>query len=342
MGAYMSYNKYNQGWLKLCPKAVCAVDPQDYFRSIGKELIDKQLELDTEKENNAEIRHYLKQGDKLCLKGDECDGFSMQESVYEYVEHIGKVNGIDIDSFVVKRIYDGSKESPKIFSLTKDDCKMLNIQFQQGLELCPQNLPWQRIEDFEKSIMGTSSENKKESITEQKNNHFDGINLGTYPVDRETKRVRKIMIKIGRFDICFMERFARIDNDDYSIYIPNNSVEIGKIFAVRLKGSTKEYNIPYKPFVVCSNSFCRSFSVFMELDLSFVANGRGLELSLLDSFSVNDIFEVFVWGRKINKIAAKQSTYDIVQNKLKGRYILLNNKSELSPTWRYTKSNFSL
>ena len=342
MGAYMSCNKYNQGWLKLCPKAVCAVDPKDYFHSIGKELIDKQLELDNEKENNAEIRHYLKQGDKLCLKGDECDGFSMQESVYEYVEHIGKVNGIDIDSFVVKRVYDGSKESPKIFSLTKDDCKMLNIQFQQGLELCPQNLPWQRIEDFEKSVIGTSSEDKKENITEQKNNHFDGINLGTYPVDRETKRVRKIMIKIGRFDVCFMERFARIDNGNYGIYIPNNSVEIDKIFAVMLKGGMKEYNIPCKPFVVFSNMFSRSFSVFIELDLSFVANGRGLELNLLDSFSVNDIFEVFVWGKKVDKLSAKHSIDDTVQNKLKGRYISLNDKLELSPTWRYVESKFSL
>jgi hypothetical protein len=133
-------------------------------------------------------RKVFEKGKIYTLSGVECDDFEMPTKEYELIGFVSKVNGIVLDSVIMKQI---SGEQNTIFSLTKNDCRNLNIEFQPGLQLFPKNLNW-----VEKSMPIEAP------IKEEKDDEYSIFNpndLSSYPVCHVDKTVRHIMVEISGF-----------------------------------------------------------------------------------------------------------------------------------------------
>lgn len=114
-------------------------------------------------------------GEKYSLRGVSCEGFEMPEKVYELVAIHDKFDGIDINSLIVKQV---SGDQDKIFTLSKNDCEHIGIEYENGLQLFPKYLNWKRV---------------KEIIP------FDSRNLGTTPVSDIDNTIRYVLLKLNGF-----------------------------------------------------------------------------------------------------------------------------------------------
>lgn len=139
--------------------------------------------------DKKERTNFFERNKTYLLTGLDCDGFSMPAKRYKYVGSINEVDGIRLNSVIMKQI---GGEPTTIFSLTKSDCKSFGIEFESGLQLFPNNLNWVR-----------------ENVTEEKKEiSFDSSNLSTYPVDFNDKTIHFMIIKLSGFS--YDERFHRI------------------------------------------------------------------------------------------------------------------------------------
>ena len=143
-------------------------------------------------------------GRRYSLKGRECDGFSMPRKVYEIKGMVNDFHGVSINSYVVKQV--GGEEGYK-FTLSKNDCEYLGIDFQQGLQLFPIDMDW--IED-------------KEDV------EMDVSDLSTYPSDVGNE-LSVVMLKINGFK----------DYIDGMIMTPNGKLVSEKNFLDHLNVVTR-------------------------------------------------------------------------------------------------------
>lgn len=141
------------------------------------------------KMKKREIKEKYIVGNIYSLRGAECDDFKMPSKEYELVAIVSNVNEINLDSLVMKQI---SGNVGTIFSLTKNDCRLLNIEFQQGLQLFPKNLDWKEVKIEKNEEIKQEEKTKTEDIK-----IFDENNMSTYPVNYEDRTVRHIMIEIS-------------------------------------------------------------------------------------------------------------------------------------------------
>lgn len=83
-------------------------------------------------------------GERYSLRGIACDGFEMQPKIYELVGEVDKYADVLIDAVIVKQV-DG--EIGQMFTLSKNDCANLKIEYENGLQLFPKNMSWERVVD---------------------------------------------------------------------------------------------------------------------------------------------------------------------------------------------------
>lgn len=114
-------------------------------------------------------------GEKYSLKGVSCEGFEMPEKVYELVAVHDKFDTIDINGVIVKQI---SGDQDKIFTLSKNDCDHIGIEYQNGLQLFPKQLNWKRVKDI---------------------TPFDPSNLATTPLSDIDNTIRYVLLKLDGF-----------------------------------------------------------------------------------------------------------------------------------------------
>lgn len=114
-------------------------------------------------------------GEKYSLAGVSCEGFEMPEKIYELVGIHDEYDGTSINSVIVKQI---SGDQDKIFTLSKNDCACIGIEYENGLQLFPKHLNWRRV---------------KEIVP------FDKNNLGTTPVSDIDNTIRYILLKLDGF-----------------------------------------------------------------------------------------------------------------------------------------------
>ena len=115
------------------------------------------------------------EGEYYSLQGIACDGFEMKEKIYQLIGVVNEYKGTEINSVIVKQV---AGEEGKIFTLSKNDCACLDIEYQTGLQLFPKNLPWKIVKD---------------EIP------FDWRNLGTTPLSNIDNTIRHILIRIDGF-----------------------------------------------------------------------------------------------------------------------------------------------
>ena len=114
-------------------------------------------------------------GEKYALKGTSCEGFEMPEKVYELVAVHDEFEGVNINSLIVKQV---SGDQDKIFTLSKNDCEHIGIEYENGLQLFPKHLKWRRVKDIIP---------------------FDPKNLGTTPRSDIDNTIRYILLKLNGF-----------------------------------------------------------------------------------------------------------------------------------------------
>lgn len=213
-------------------------------------------------------------GKIFSLQGIECDDFSMPKKEYEVIKHIDKVDGVNFGGVVVKQI---SGDNSTIFSLTKQDCKNLGIEFQPSLQIFPSNMDWREVKV-----------NGKNKLRE-----FDKNDFSTYPVIKESGLISEFVIAISPIvphsSFYTHYRVGNVRNVHYKkldsvVLTPKSGYS--HLFPPTLKG----YNITNW---ISGNNDCfvnSQYTSFFIIRLSF--NGVNLDPSDIEGLSFNDIFDV--------------------------------------------------
>lgn len=95
-------------------------------------------------------------GERYSLKPKECDGFKMDEQVYEVYGTLDKFDDdeMNINSVIVKEI---TKSNGTLYTLSRNDCEWLGIEFSSGLQLLPKSLDWKYVDvDFDENDLSTT------------------------------------------------------------------------------------------------------------------------------------------------------------------------------------------
>lgn len=130
-------------------------------------------------------------GDTYKLGSIVCDGFEIEPDFYKLIGVINEYHNTIIDSVIVKKLHD--TDNDRIYTLSKNDCKCLNIDYEKGLQLFPKKMNWIRY---------------KEQI------EFNSNDLSTVPLSDVDHTVRKVLLKINGFS----------NYDGQYIVTPNNDL----------------------------------------------------------------------------------------------------------------------
>lgn len=140
-----------------------------YFSSFNERNVNnRKYESDLQAKENRLL--YYKSVNRFIVGSDyslfnkRVDGFEQTERIYKCFGYISKLNGIDIDSVIMKQI---NGEESTIFSLTRDDCNILKINYEQGLCLFPSNMNWQ-LPSYEKEKLQKQIEERDKELKRKK------------------------------------------------------------------------------------------------------------------------------------------------------------------------------
>lgn len=220
----------------------------------------------------------FKEGDVFSLQGVECDDFTMPVKEYQVIKKVDEVFGVKLDGLVVKQI---SGDSSTIFSLTKNDCQTLGIEFQPRLLFFPINMNWKTV-----------SKSHRESIKE-----FNPLDLSSYPVVRETNKIERIVVKISNMS-NYKNNFCC-----GGIEISYRDVMGGFILVVKRPIQTK-YGVLNPNRIIhgvnVTSGVYRQQGLVMESGaIYFEFDVMGIEPSSVEGVDFHDLFDVKVMGHDL-------------------------------------------
>ena len=114
-------------------------------------------------------------GENYALGGECIEGFTQKYKLYNLVGIVDEFAGTKIDSLIVKQI--GGEEG-NIYTISKNDCAFLGIEYQNGLQLFSKNLAWKHVRNVVK---------------------FDEHNLATSPTSEIDNTIRYLVLKLHGF-----------------------------------------------------------------------------------------------------------------------------------------------
>lgn len=100
-------------------------------------------------------------GQVYSIQGKNCDGFSVAKRFYKIIHVIKTLFDIPINSLVVRQI---SGPQSTIWTLSRNDCDKLNIQYYPHLQLFPISMNWFYEPEYDDKEM---IKNNKEKMQEQ-------------------------------------------------------------------------------------------------------------------------------------------------------------------------------
>lgn len=132
-------------------------------------------------------------GDEYTLSKEDCGDFAMPTKKYKLVGIVDKLNGVAINSVIMKQI---EGEISTSFTLTKLDCSHIGVDFENGLQIFPINMGWVNLTQLMKKKEEKQLEVK---VVEEKPKIevFDPCNLSTYPLCITDNTIRHMMVKIS-------------------------------------------------------------------------------------------------------------------------------------------------
>ena len=259
-------------------------------------------DIDNDRYYNYRVRkkNKLIRGAKYMLKGLECDGFQMPARVYQVVALVNTVNDVVLDSVVMRQLK-GFEDDTK-YTLTKQECQVLHIKYEPGLQLFPAKMIWKKYNDRIES--GRTA--------------FDENDMSTYPISRIDNTIRHVILKIDRFQVdgnyvIDVEKDKRhyIDTFLSSMRITSkgNLVSHRDAINVGMQLFKKEESLPFR--LVIGDHIANGLtdgSLYVEIYLKKPSKGRytedgitGIPPNLLVNKKVTDLFNVYVDEFKLSK-----------------------------------------
>ena len=171
-------------------------------------------------------------GEKYSLAGVSCEGFEMPEKIYELVGIHDEYDGTSINSVIVKQISGGQD---KIFTLSKNDCACMGIEYENGLQLFPKHLNWRRVKEivpFDKNNLGTTPvsdiANTIRLSEEDIRNGFyivkvDDIEVGILSLTNRGKKTDIFEIDIGIIPEYRHQGLAELISNTFTNFIFNSN-----------------------------------------------------------------------------------------------------------------------
>lgn len=242
-------------------------------------------------------------GNLYTLQEKQCDGFEMRKNVYELVAILHQVNQVEFHSLVMKPV---DVETSMVFSLTKQDCHNLGIEFQEGLQIFPMSMNWTCVNCTDN---GT---------TENYSREFDDDDLSTYPVDKDSKTIMRMVIRLTGFNqIAF--NLVRTPNG-----VTMGLKELVSSLEIHFKETSEPYPNAHKKSlkgriitdILSESSLPRGYivdnstnSIFIELDLTYkdLSNNKiyGLNPRFFSNKCANDVF-IISWLEEEQRIINNQ------------------------------------
>lgn len=262
----------------------------------------------------------IKVGDICVEQKPSVDGEELPKRFYKILGIVGKLHDIDINSYLVKEVfptpngdwsYTQEGTFRTTFSLTRSDCKYLNIEYQDGIEVYP--FP-NTNEFFHKYI----KEDEEPIAIEEKSSDIDYNNLATYPVSPVDGYIRHIVIQLSGFKPI---------NDNVLLYKDGRTIATERFCAslcIKLKKHITSYDNRSAAFFKRTLMKCRIVgktkessefniadedgNIYIEVN-TFIKSNRtsdgivGISPEALNGLNVNDLFEItFNDGGVINSI----------------------------------------
>ena len=173
-------------------------------------------------------------GERYSLKPRECDGFKMDEHVYEVYGTIDNFDDdeMNINSVIVKEV---TKSNGTLYTLSRNDCEWLGIEFSSGLQLLPKSLDWKYVDvDFDENDLSTTQSLEGDGKMHYVLLKINGFKL--YPNSNvltpngriiDEKRLENSLLiknniplissskKIENSDSTLLRKIVRVDNNKY-------------------------------------------------------------------------------------------------------------------------------
>ena len=223
-------------------------------------------------------------GEKYALSGVSCEGFEMPEKVYELVGVHDEYDGININSVIVKQI---SGDQDKIFTLSKNDCACMGIEYENGLQLFPKYLNWRRVKDIVP---------------------FNSSNLGTTPLSDIDNTIRYALVKINGFKdyidgyvLTPSGKLIKEEQFEKSLRITCNEPFVYGNGVVTKENTALDIEIVYPEgllykygnFISDNDTIYVLIKLAKKVNLNDTIDGlTGVERVYLDGFNPNDHFDI--------------------------------------------------
>lgn len=145
------------------------VMPSELFKMID------YTDIDVIQENTKDMPKF-RIGEMYALRTPACDGFEANDDkIYKLIGFDDEFGGVKVDAIIVKQI---SGDTDNIFTLSKNDCLALGIEYENGLQLFPKTMSWVHV---------------RESIP------FDEHKLSSTPRSIIDNTIRHIVLKLEGF-----------------------------------------------------------------------------------------------------------------------------------------------
>lgn len=136
----------------------------------------------------------LIEGKEYQLIGTSCEGFEMKPRTFKFIKYIHSHGDIIIDGVIMKQI-DG--EIGMLFSLSKNDCIIYNIPYENNLQIFPLTMKWKikdkRINSVKKKPESSYYVQNKENEIIRHDMEFKEV-MGVF--DKTTSSVYKTLDEI--------------------------------------------------------------------------------------------------------------------------------------------------
>ena len=261
----------------------------------------------------------IKVGDICVEQKPSVDGEELPKRFYKILGIVGKLHDIDINSYLVKEVFptpngDWSDTQEGTFrtkfSLSRSDCKYLNIEYQDGIEVYP--FP-NTNEFFHKYI----KEDKEPITIEEKSSDIDYNNLATYPVSPVDGYIRHIVIQLSGFkpinnNVLLYKDGRTIATERFCaslcITLKKHITSYDNRSAAFFSGSLMKYRIVGKTKEITDFNIADEYgNIFIEVD-TFIKSDRtsdgivGISPEALNGLGVNDLFEITFSEAAFNSI----------------------------------------
>lgn len=256
----------------------------------------------------------------LVLEGEE--NFQNIERTYIIVKKIEELNNVKMDAVVVKQI-DGVETT--IFSLTKNDCKVLGIKYIPGLQMFPSNMDWKPLDKKEESTQQMYVKNIEQSLYNLYYNDFifnsvervqiTPVSSKIVEIVEDNHQIDSIIIEVDGFkmyndDVIITPLQQKIHIEDFlrtlKVITKNQIGTNSSIFDLQYLSFAANEEIPFRIITQkyslhltnCKGICDNDGKIYIEVDLT-KPNKKGI--SILHEIDVNNFLVSWLYKPRNNK-----------------------------------------